>query len=138
MQANRKVTDFRNLISGRKVAVMGIGISNRPLIRYIHALGAEITAFDALMPDDPVLEKTRASFEEDGIILDWSCGKDYLLGLSDKGFAYIFRTPKMRPDVPEIKKAVAKGSVLTSEMEVFMELCPARIFAVTGSDGKTT
>jgi len=138
MQTNRKLSEFQKYISGRKVAVLGVGISNRPLIRYIHSLGADITAFDALPENDPVLQKTRFAFEEEGISLKWSCGSDYLSHLADAGFDLIFRTPKMRPDLPEIREAVAGGSVLTSEMEVFMDLCPARIIAVTGSDGKTT
>jgi UDP-N-acetylmuramoylalanine--D-glutamate ligase len=138
MQTLRKVSDFHQKMSGCKVAVMGVGISNRPLIRYIYSLGAIITAFDALPSDDPVIDKTRRTFEEDGIHLTWSCGPHYLSSLAEGNFTYIFRTPKMRPDVPEILAAVAKGSILTSEMEVFMELCPARIFGVTGSDGKTT
>src|SRR5665647_778882 len=138
MQNYRKVSEFHKYISGRRVAVLGVGISNRPLIRYIHSLGAVITAFDALPENDPVLQKTRYAFEEEGINLQWSCGRNYLSSLADGSYDLIFRTPKMRPDVPEIKAAVARGSILTSEMEVFMELCPARIFGVTGSDGKTT
>ena len=50
----------------------------------------------------------------------------------------IFRTPGLRPDLPQLVKAVEGGSRLTSEMEVFLTLCPCRIIAVTGSDGKTT
>jgi len=138
MQISRKILEFRRLMKGRKVAVLGVGISNRPLIRYIYSLGADITAFDKLPSDDPVLAKTRADFEAEGILLKWSLGDDYLTPLADGGFELIFRTPKMRFDVPELKRAVEKGSVLTSEMEVFMDLCPAPIFAVTGSDGKTT
>jgi len=138
MQISRKITEFHKYICGRKVAVLGVGISNRPLIRYFHSLGAVITAFDSLPSDDPVLLKSRSALEDEGILLDWSCGPDYLTSLPSGGYDLIFRTPKMRPDIPEIREAVAKGSILTSEMEVFMELCPARIFAVTGSDGKTT
>ena len=138
MQTSRKISEFHKYISGRKVAVLGVGISNRPLIRYIHSLGAVITAFDALPDNDPVLQKTRFAFEEEGICLNWSCGSNYLSTLADGGFDVIFRTPKMRPDVPELRAAVERGSILTSEMEVFMDLCPARIFGVTGSDGKTT
>ena len=138
MQISRKILEFHRLMKGRKVAVLGVGISNRPLIRYIYSLGADITAFDKLPQDDPVLAKTRADFEAEGILLNWSLGDDYLTPLADGGFDMIFRTPKIRFDVPELKSAVEKGSVLTSEMEVFMDLCPAPIFAVTGSDGKTT
>jgi UDP-N-acetylmuramoylalanine--D-glutamate ligase len=138
MKSNRKIREFREFMNGRKVAVMGVGISNRPLIRYIYSLGADITAFDQLPENDSVLKKTRKDFEEDAIRIHWSCGENYLSRLESEDFELIFRTPKMRPDVPAIQKAVEKGAVLTSEMEVFMELCPARIFAVTGSDGKTT
>ena len=138
MKADWKLNDFKRNMSGTKVAVLGVGISNRPLIRYIHSLGALITAFDSLELTDPVLSNTISEFEKDGITIEWSCGKNYLSGLSDGHFTYIFRTPKLRPDVPEILSAVRNGSILTSEMEVFLALCPAKIFAVTGSDGKTT
>ena len=135
---NSKLNEFKNKIKGSKVAVMGVGISNRPLIRYIYSLGADITAFDKLPSDDKVLSKTMADFKAEGININWSVGEDYMSGLEKTEFDYIFRTPKMRNDVPEIVNAVKKGAVLTSEMEVFMALCPAKIFAVTGSDGKTT
>lgn len=125
-------------MNGAKVAVMGVGISNRPLIRFIYKLGAEITAFDSLPADDPVLWKTRSDMEKDGIFLKWSCGEDYLSQLDVADFHYIFRTPQMHPANPALQRAIMRGSILTSEMEVFMELCPAKIFAVTGSDGKTT
>ena len=135
---NRKLSEFKKFISGKKVAVLGVGISNRPLIRYIHSLGARITAFDLLDTEDRVLKNTIANFEAEGIRIDWSCGKDYLKNLPGQGFEIVFRTPKLRPDIPEIMQAVKEGAVLTSEMEVFLSLCPARTFAVTGSDGKTT
>ncbi|MCQ2466253.1 MAG: UDP-N-acetylmuramoyl-L-alanine--D-glutamate ligase [Clostridia bacterium] len=135
---NSKLNSFKEMIKGKKVAVMGVGISNRPLIRYIYSLGADITAFDALEADDVVLSKTMANFKAEGININWSVGKDYMNGLKETDFDYIFRTPKMRNDKPELVDAVQRGAVLTSEMEVFMALCPAKIFAVTGSDGKTT
>jgi len=138
MQSNSKVKEFYSKIKGAHVAVMGVGISNRPLIRYIYKLGAKITAFDALPEDDPVLSKTKSDFEGEGIHLHWSCGESYLSALEKNEYTYIFRTPKMRFDVPELQKAVEKGSVLTSELQLFMELCPAKIFGITGSDGKTT
>ncbi len=135
---NRKLSEFKKFISGRKVAVLGVGISNRPLIEYIYSLGAKITAFDVLEPEDIVLKKTISEFKSGEIHIDWSCGKDYLTRLPGHGFEMIFRTPKLRPDIPEIVQAVREGAVLTSEMEVFLSLCPARTIAVTGSDGKTT
>ena len=133
---NHKLVQFKNMIHGKRVAVLGIGISNRPLIRYIHQLGAQVTAFDMLDENDPVLSKTREEFAQEGITLEWSVGDNYLKQLH--GFDLIFRTPKMRPDVPELLAERERGAIITSEMEVFMELCPARMFAITGSDGKTT
>ena len=131
-----KLANFKNFLRGKRVAVLGVGISNRPLIRYIAALGASITAFDKLTEDDPVLAKTRQTFAEEGIELSWSVGPEYLSRL--KGFDIVFRTPKMRWDIPEIIAERERGAIITSEMEVFMELCPARMFGITGSDGKTT
>jgi UDP-N-acetylmuramoylalanine--D-glutamate ligase len=131
-----KINSFKAFLRGKRVAVLGVGISNRPLIRYIAGLGASITAFDKLPADDPVLSQTRSDFEAEGIQLNWSVGGDYLSRL--KGFDLIFRTPKVRWDIPELLAERERGAVITSEMEVFMELCPARMFGVTGSDGKTT
>lgn len=131
-----KLANFKNFLRGKRVAVLGVGISNRPLIRYIAALGASITAFDKLAKDDPVLANTRQTFKEEGIELEWSVGPEYLSRL--KGFDVVFRTPKMRWDIPEILAERERGAIITSEMEVFMELCPARMFGITGSDGKTT
>lgn len=133
---NRKLESFKELLKSKKIAVLGVGISNRPLIRYIHALGAEITAFDQLDENDPVLIKSRTDFENDGIRLNWSTGPEYLSRL--RNFDIIFRTPKMRFDLPELLAERERGAVITSEMEVFMDLCPAKMWAVTGSDGKTT
>ncbi|MDD2533773.1 MAG: UDP-N-acetylmuramoyl-L-alanine--D-glutamate ligase [Eubacteriales bacterium] len=133
---NLKLDEFKSWIKNQRVAVLGVGISNRPLIRYIHNLGARVTAFDMLDDDDVVLKRTREDFESAGIEIEWSVGADYLTNL--KGFDLIFRTPKMRPDVKELLAERERGAVITSEMEVFMELCPAKMFAITGSDGKTT
>jgi UDP-N-acetylmuramoylalanine--D-glutamate ligase len=133
---NRKLEYFKSYMQGRKVAVLGVGVSNRPLIRYIHRLGAEITAFDMAEPTDEVLHRTMEEFRAEGIGISWSLGKDYLKNL--KGFDMVFRTPKVRFDIPELLAERERGAVITSEMEVFLELCPARTFGVTGSDGKTT
>ena len=131
-----RLEQFRTFLKDKKIAVLGVGISNRPLIRYINGLGATVTAFDQLKSDDPVLSQTRRSFAEEGIEIKWVTGPDYLDHLH--GFDLIFRTPKMRHDLPQLRAERERGAIITSEMEVFMELCPARLFGVTGSDGKTT
>lgn len=129
---NNKLKQFQNDIKDKKVAVLGIGISNLPLIKYLIGLGVDVTAFDKSTE-----EKLQEALNElQGLPVKYYLGNNYLSGL--KGFDIIFRTPGMRPDVPELVDAVQKGAELTSEMEIFLKLCPAEIFAVTGSDGKTT
>jgi len=135
---NLKLKDFIDAINGKSAAVIGVGISNRPLIRWLTKLGVNVTAFDRLEADDPSISKAREEFEADGINISWSLGRDYLDQLMNTDFDYVFKTPKMRYTEPALVAARNNGSILTTEMELFMNLCPAKIFAVTGSDGKTT
>ncbi|MFZ5988913.1 MAG: UDP-N-acetylmuramoyl-L-alanine--D-glutamate ligase [Bacillota bacterium] len=129
---NAKLHEFKSKIKNKKVAVLGIGISHTPLIKYLYNLGVNITAFDK--SDEEKLKPVLDEFK--GMNIKYSLGEDYLSRL--KGFDMVFRTPGMRFDVPEILAAKDEGAEITSEMEVFFELCSAQIFAVTGSDGKTT
>jgi len=129
---NKKLEDFKKNIAKKKVAVLVIGVSNTPLIKYLASLGVKVTAFDRSEPEK--LERILKNFE--GLDIEYSLGSRYLDNL--KGFDVIFRTPGMRYDLPELVKAVKNGAWLTSEMEVFLDLCPSQVFAVTGSDGKTT
>jgi len=129
---NSKLEKFKMDLKSKKVAVLGIGISNIPLIRYLVNLGVNVTAFDK--NNSETLKDALSQL--DGLPVKYSLGNDYLSRLS--GFNIIFRTPGMRPDLPELVDEVARGAELTSEMEVFISLCPAQVFAVTGSDGKTT
>ncbi len=119
--------DFNN----KKVSVIGLGISNTPLIKWLLDRGAVITARDRksfeLLP-----EKVKA-FADEGV--SFICGDDYLQDIDDD---IIFKSPGIRYDLPELSSAVLRGSELTSEMELFFELCPSKIIGVTGSDGKTT
>ncbi|NLM78677.1 MAG: hypothetical protein GX173_11430 [Ruminococcaceae bacterium] len=132
----RKIEHFKAFVRNKKIAVLGVGISNRPLIRYLSGIGCSITAFDRLPADDPVIIRTRQEFAAEKIELTWSLGADYLSRLS--GYDLIFRTPQMRRDLGELVSERNRGAVITSEMEVFMELCPAPVIGITGSDGKTT
>ncbi len=129
---NIKLEQFKKEIKNKKVAVLGIGVSNIPLIKYLINLGVDITAFDKNSAEN--LSDALAELKE--LPIKYALGNDYLSNL--KGFNLIFRTPGMRPDLPELVDAVKNGAELTSEMEVFLKLCPADVFAVTGSDGKTT
>lgn len=126
-----KFEEYLDSLQGKTVAVIGIGVSNRPLIELLAARGVSVTARDRQQRQ--ALGDYAARLEEMGCRL--CLGEGYLDGLTED---VIFRTPGMRPDVPELAAAVARGSTLTSEMEVFFEVCPCPILAVTGSDGKTT
>ena len=129
---NRKLMEFKENIRGKKVAVLGIGVSHIPLIKYLAGMGVEVTAFDK--SDEGKLKEVFDEFN--GLDIKYSLGADYLKNL--KGFDVVFKTPGMRFDLPEILEEKNRWAKITSEMEVFFELCPAQIFAVTGSDGKTT
>ncbi len=126
-----KFNAFKNYVKGKKIGVVGIGISNMPLIELLCESGAIVTAYD---------KKTEESLGENGKKLKKMgaklvCGENYLDNLSGD---IIFKTPGMRFDHSALIKARENGSIITSEMEVFFEVCPSKIIAVTGSDGKTT
>ena len=121
--------EYLDSLRGKSVAVIGIGVSNRPLIELLLERGVSVTACDKKTELGPLGEELTAK----GCRL--RLGPDYLDGLRED---VIFRTPGMRPDLPELRAAVERGSVLTSEMEAFFQVCPCPIIAVTGSDGKTT
>ncbi|KZL93138.1 UDP-N-acetylmuramoyl-L-alanine--D-glutamate ligase [Clostridium magnum] len=123
---------FKKFIRGKKTAVVGIGISNTPLIDFLVQLGAQVSAFDRKKENE--LGETAIEFRKKGVNL--VLGEDYLDNL--KGFEVIFKTPSMRIDSPALVKAKEEGSYITSEMEEFVRYCPAKIYGITGSDGKTT
>ena len=119
-------------LRGKRVAVVGLGVSNKPLLRLLLDHGVETTVRDRrnrekFGEEDAASLKSRGC----GLIL----GDDYLSELTED---VIFRTPGLHPFTPELSAAKERGAVLTSEMEAFFALCPCRVIAVTGSDGKTT
>ena len=118
-------------IKEKKIAVLGLGVSNRPLVRLLLEFGCQVTGCDRTpreKVDAEVLE-----LEELGCKL--SLGDGYLENVEAE---LLFRTPGMHPGHPAIRALADKGAEVTSEMEVFFEVCPCPIIAVTGSDGKTT
>lgn len=130
---NQKLKEFNNYIRFRKVAIIGIGVSNLPLIDYMHEKKAKVTVFDSReiseMPKDLMDKITEYSME-------FSLGKNYLSKL--KGFDVIFRAPSCLPTVNELEQEAKRGAIVTTEIELLMKMCPCKIIGVTGSDGKTT
>lgn len=121
---------FKN-IAGKTVTFCGIGRSHMPLMQMFQEKGAIVSARDKRNFDE--LGENGKTLEQLGVKL--ILGENYLQDLNED---IIFRTPGMRYHLPELEAARKRGAVVTSEMEVFFELCPCKIYAVTGSDGKTT
>ncbi len=121
---------FRQL-TGKTVTFCGIGRSNIPLVELFKKHGAIVSMRDKRTLEE--LGETGEKLSSMGVRL--VLGEGYLNDLTED---VIFRTPGMKFDLPELTKARKRGRVVTSEMEVFFKLCPCKLYAVTGSDGKTT
>ena len=125
------LNEYIESIKEKRIAVIGIGVSNEPLIELLLNKGCHVTACDKRSIEE--MGEEGRKLEAMGAEL--KLGADYLEGLDQD---IIFRTPGLMPFDPHLEAAKARGSLVTSEMEVFMSLCPCPIIAVTGSDGKTT
>ena len=133
MYYNQKLEEFETYIKNKKVAIIGMGVSNAPLFEYLSKFNCNITVFDKRTEekiDSEILNKVRE------LNINHHFGEDNLSYL--KGFDIIFRSPSCRPDTKEVVLEVERGAVLTSEIELLLELCPGKIIGITGSDGKTT
>lgn len=128
---NNLADKFFESIKGKKVGFIGIGTSNLPLIKLFSDKGAVVSAYDK--KDFESLGENAVKAKEYGAEL--VLGEDYLSKLDGD---IIFRSPGTPFYRPELVALREKGVVLTSEMEVFFDLCPCKIIAITGSDGKTT
>lgn len=126
-----KVDRFFESIKGKKVCFVGIGTSNLPLIEMFAKKGAVVSACDKKTFEELGENAVRAENAGAKLIL----GEDYLKNIDTD---ILFRSPGTPFYTPELEALKRKGVVVTSEMEVFFDLCPCKTIAVTGSDGKTT
>ena len=130
---NKKLEEFNQYIQFRKIAIIGLGVSNIPLIDYLYNKKARVTVFDDRnieeIPKEIMDKITNYNFE-------FSFGPNSLEKL--KGFDMILRSPSCLPTKPELVKEAGRGAIATSEIELLMKMCPGKIIGVTGSDGKTT
>ena len=130
---NEKLNEFNDYIRFRKVAIVGLGVSNLPLMEYLYEKKANVTVFD---------ERDIDSISKD--IMDkittygfgFHFGEDALKNL--KGFNVIFRSPSCLPTRKELVDEANNGAIVTTEVELLMKMCTCKIVGVTGSDGKTT
>ena len=118
-------------LKDKKIAVLGLGVSNRPLVRLLLEYGCDVTGCDKTPREK--LDAEVLELESLGCKL--RVGESYLDGVEAD---LLFRTPGMHPANPAIEALRSRGAEVTSEMEVFFEVCPCTLLAVTGSDGKTT
>jgi UDP-N-acetylmuramoylalanine--D-glutamate ligase len=130
---NLKLDAFERNIKGKRVAVIGLGVSNIPLIDYLHNLMAKVTVFDE-RDISKLDEKTVNKIEGYGFEL--VTGKNALHFL--RGYNIIFRSPSCLPTTLQLVSEQKRGAIVTSEIEMLMNTCPCKIIGVTGSDGKTT
>ena len=125
------LNEYISSVKDKRICVIGIGVSNTPLIKRLLSDGCNVTACD---------KRTAEELGDDYAALS-ALGAKFMLGegyLDKLDFDLIFRTPGLMPFDEHLEAAGKRGAQLTSEMELFMSLCPCKIFAVTGSDGKTT
>ena len=123
--------EWRRVCRERGTTVVGLGVSNLPLIEFLLRQGIPVTARDQKTRAE--LDRTAQELEQRGVRL--ILGEHYLDEI-DEGV--IFRAPGMRPDHPAFCRAIERGAILSSEIELFLELTPANVLGITGSDGKTT
>ena len=127
---NEKLEEFNNFLDGKQVAIIGMGVSNIPLLDYFYDKNAKVTVFSTNALSDEIMAKINKYRYEVEL------GEDNLSRL--KGFDIIFRSPSALPTKHEFQSAVKKGAILTSEIEMVLRLAPCKIIGVTGTEGKTT
>ena len=130
---NKKLEDFEIKLRKQRVAVIGLGVSNIPLIEYLYQKQADVTVFD-----DREEEKINTDIVEKikKYNFKYFLGEDNLNNL--KGYDLIFRSPSCMPTKPELVAEKNRGAIITTEIEQLMKIAPCKIIGITGSDGKTT
>lgn len=130
---NQKLEKFEEYIKNKKIAVIGIGVSNIPLIDYLFEKEAKVTIFDDREEEKiskDILDKIKK------YKFDYYFGKRNLDNLH--GFEVIFRSPSCLPTKPELVREKERGAVITTEIEQLIKMAPCKVIGITGSDGKTT
>ncbi len=127
---------LKAFLNEKKIAIIGLGVSNRPLLEMLANWGLDVTAFDSKPAESPEMKILQSSFRDPRHHVHFVLGADYLTHLH--GFDIIFVTPHFRLDTAELRTAREEGAIISTEMAVFFALCPAKIIGVSGSDGKTT
>ena len=123
---NKKLEEFNSRLVGKKIAIIGLGVSNMPLLDYFKDIDCEVSIFNE---GDINVDLSNYNYKV-------YTGSDCLNNLV--GFDIIFRSPSCLPNRPEIIAEKERGCYVTTEIEEVIKLSPSKIIGVTGSDGKTT
>lgn len=130
---NEKLNEFNNYLENRKIAIIGLGVSNIPLLDYLYNMRANVTIFDdrniEQIPKEVMDKITKYAFK-------FSFGENNLSKLI--GFDLVFRSPSCMPTKKELVEEAKRGAIITTEIEMLMKMAPCKVIGVTGSDGKTT
>ena len=122
--------EYNNKLKSSKIAILGLGVSNIPLLEYLHNLGCDVVVFNTKPLDKNLIDKLNIYkikyYNEENAF-------DYL-----HGFDIIFRSPSILPTRKELVIAKEEGAIITSEIRELLHLAPCKVIGVTGSDGKTT
>ena len=121
---NKKLAEFNEKLKNSKIAIIGVGVSNLPLLDYLYKMNCDVTIFSDNKIDVDI-SKYKFSVHEDGL-------KELV------GFDIIFRSPGCLPTREEIVDEKKRGALVTTEVEQVIKLTPAKVIGITGSDGKTT
>ena len=130
---NQKLKKFEKFLSNKKIAIIGAGVSNIPLMEVLISNGNDITIFDKKeinnMPEEAIkiIQKNN---------IKTFSGENYLENLV--GFDVIFRSPSILPTNAYLEKEASRGALITTEIEQVIRLAPCKIIGITGSKGKTT
>ena len=127
---NKKLEEFNSKLKVSNIAIIGLGVSNIPLLDYLHNMGCNVTVFNTKELDSNLIKKL------DSYNCKYYIGDDALDNLNN--FDIIFRSPSVLPTRKELVNASNNGSIITSEVREVLNLCPCKVIGVTGSDGKTT
>lgn len=131
---NKKAKEYFDNLKGKKVTFVGMGVANVPCAGFLARLGAEVYACDK-RDKEYIGTDICSELEKSGV--KFSLGENYLSILPDMDL--VFRSHGILPfQNPWIGQCIERGQKVTTEMEIFFKLCPSRIIAVTGSNGKTT
>lgn len=130
---NKKLEEFNKNLENKKVLILGLGVSNLPLIDYLYDKKANIQVADV---------KTIDKLDKDVVDkinkynIKCNLGKDYMEKV--EGFDIIFRSPSILPTNEKLQAEIKRGCLVTTEIEMLMSLIESKVIGITGSDGKTT